>query len=184
MQKTIRLAALAAAFAAAGAQAQVYVEGSYVPTKISGDHGLSSNPKPSVFTGIIGYDLHPNLAVEGVVGLGLEKDRVTETVNGVSVHLDTKIKSSYGFYLKPRYQVTDALEVFARIGYLRSKLQITATAGAFSASESWTDGSTALGLGANYAFDKNIYLTAGYNQFYKQDGVTIKGLNLGIGYKF
>lgn len=182
MHHTVRLAAIAAAFLALGAQAQVYVEGSYVPTKMTGDPDLSSAPKPHVFTGIIGYGLHPNLAVEGLLGLGLKKDTVNEI--GTLYQVDFKIQSMYGVYLKPRYQVTDAFELFARLGYVKTKFKVNAPADSVYISGSSTEGSTAWGLGGNYAFDKNTYLTLGYNQFFKEDGLKIKGLNLGIGYRF
>ncbi len=173
MQKIISWAASALALAATGAQAQPYVEGHFVPLRITGDHGLTSNPKPGAFVGIVGYGLHPNLAIEGVLGAGIEKDRATRLVGGTEV--DTKIRSTYGFYLKPRYQINEAFEVYARIGHLRSKVQLA---------DSFTRSSTAWGLGLNYAIDRNTYITAGYNELYKKDGVSAKGLNLGVGYKF
>jgi len=171
MQKIIRVAAIAAAFVAAGAQAQVYVEGNFIPTKVSSDDS-NVTYKPSVITGIVGYGLHPNLAVEGVLGFGAQK--------GSSNGWDVKVKSTYGVYLKPRHQVNDKVEVFARVGYLKNKFE-----GSDSTSSETTDeGSAAWGLGGSYAIDKNLYLTAGYNQLYKKDGVKVTGFNFGVGYKF
>ena len=171
MQKTIRIAALAALFVAAGAQAQVYVEGNFAPTKVTVD-GYDGSFKPSALEGIVGYGLHPNFAVEGVLGFGVKK--------GSSDGIDFKIKSTYGFYLKPRYQVSDQVELFARVGYLKSKVEASDSTETLSGRE----GSTAWGLGASYAIDKNLYLTAGYNQFFKKDDVKIRGFNFGVGYKF
>ena len=186
MQKIIRVAAIAAAFVAAGAQAQVYVEGSYLPTKISGDHGMNSDPKPSAFMGIVGYDLHPNLAIEGAIGLGLGSgsSSVTDIDTNTTYNIKTKIKSSYGVYLKPRYQISDELEVFARVGYLKSKFENSISLGNISASESISEGSTAWALGGNYKLNSNLYLTAAYNQLHSKDGVKVKGLNFGVGSKF
>lgn len=169
MQNTIRFAALAALFVAASAHAQVYVEGSYAPTKVTPSDDTSY--KPSIFMATVGYGLHSNLAVEGVLGFSGKK--------GSSNGVDAKIKSTYGVYLKPRYQVNDAVEVFARVGYLKSKVEFsdepdTAT----------SQGSASWGLGGSYNIDKNLYLTAGYNQLYKKHGDKITGINFGVGYKF
>lgn len=171
MQKIIRLAALAAAFVAIGAQAQVYVEGSYIPTKITVDD-VDGAFKPHLFAGTVGYGVHPHLAIEGMLGLGTKKS----TNDGVEM----KYKSIYGVFLKPRYQLSDAVEVFARLGYAKTKLQATDSVGTGSDSSS----SVAWGLGANYAIDKDLYLTGGYNQLYKKDGFKNTGFNIGLGYKF
>lgn len=169
MLKIIRAAAIATTFVAISAQAQVYVEGNYVPTKITVG---GESVKPHIFSGIIGYDLHPNLSVEGMIGLGAKK----ATIDGT----DVKYKSAYGVYLKPRYQVSQDVEVFARIGYIKSKLELSDSTG----TESDSSSSAAWGVGGSYAIDKNLYLTAGYNQLYKKDGWKVTGFNFGVGYKF
>ena len=171
MQKIIRTAAIATAFIAGGAQAQVYVEGNYLPTKIT-DAGSNISYKPSLMTGIVGYGVHPNLALEGVLGFGVRNDTVDD--------FTVKIKSTYGVYIKPRYQVNEQVEVFARIGYLKNKF----SGSDGTTTESTTEGSTAWGVGASFAIDKNLYLTGGYNHLYKKDGVKSTGLNFGVGYKF
>ncbi len=173
LQHSLRVAVLAATLAAAGAQAEVYVEGNFVPLRITGDHGLTSDPQPSALMGIIGYGLHPNWAVEAAVGLRLEKDSANRSAGGGSVN--AQLNSTYGLYLKPRVQVSEACELFGRVGYLRSKLELA---------DSFTRSSTAWGLGLNYAIDRNTYLTVGYNELFKKDDVTVKGVNLGVGYRF
>ena len=172
MQKITHLALLAAAFVGASAHAEVYVEGNYYMGKLSGDHGYTSDPKVTSLRGIVGYGLHPNLAVEGALGYGLG----STTVDGDTL----KQKLSYGFYVKPRYQVTNELEVFARLGYLKDGGETSNSTG----SDKFTNGTTAWGLGANYAVTKNVYLSSSYGQTYKKDGMKINGLSLGVGYRF
>ena len=171
MKNIFRTTALFAALVTGGAHAQVYVEGSLVPTKITAENSDVSY-KPSILTGIVGYDLHPNLAIEGLLGFGVKK--------GSFDGWDVKVKSTYGVYLKPRYQVNDKVEVFARIGDLKNRFEGSDS----TESDRSTEGSTAWGLGGSYAIDKNLYLTAGYNQLYKKDGVKATGFNFGVGYKF
>jgi outer membrane protein X len=177
MKKITRIvcASALALAAASTAQAQSYVEGAYTPTTIKGD-GESAKLKPAMLTGVLGYGLHPNLAVEGMLGLGVKKDTF---VDGDGLN-SFKYKSAYGIYLKPRYQVNQDLEVFARIGYAQSRTQISWNGGSMTDRE----GSGSWGFGGNYAIDKNLYLTASYMNFHKKDGIKINGFNLGAGYKF
>ena len=178
MKHIARIAVTTAlALAGAAAHAQYYVEGSYNLTKISIDDP-SMKLKPAALTGFVGYDLHPNFAVEGMLGLGAGSD--SAAIPGDNVNLTAKYKSAYGVYVKPRVQVTPELELFARLGYVKSKVNFSAA----GFSESGSESSTSWGLGGNYAIDKQLYLTASYMNFYKKDGVKIDGVNLGVGYKF
>ena len=178
MKHIARIAVTTAlALAGAAAHAQFYVEGAYNATQIHVD-GVNMKLKPSALSGIVGYDLHPNFAVEGMLALGAGSD--SAMIPGDNVALTAKYKSAYGVYAKPRYQLTPELEVFARLGYLKSKLEFSAA----GYSESGSGSSTSWGLGGNYAIDKQLYLTASYMNFYKKDGLKIDGFNLGVGYKF
>ena len=73
--KLIAIAAVASAMLMMGtAQAQqaraggTYAELGYTQLKTNG-----SNAKPSALRGIVGYDFHPNVAVEGMLAFGSEK---------------------------------------------------------------------------------------------------------------
>ena len=71
--KHIARIAVTTALALAGAtaaQAQYYVEGAYTATRLK-DEG--EKIKPAMLTGVVGYGLHPHLAVEGMLGLGVKK---------------------------------------------------------------------------------------------------------------
>ena len=175
MKNIARIAVTTAlALAGAAAHAQYYVEGAYTPTTIKGD-STDIKFKPAALTGIVGYDLNPNFALEGMLGLSASSDSVTVGNDIVKA----KYKSTYGIYLKPRFQATPELELFARFGYTKAKVEFTEPNDRYTESS----GSTSWGLGGNYAIDKQLYLTASYMNFYKKDGVKIDGVNLGVGYK-
>jgi opacity protein-like surface antigen len=178
MKKFIRILSVSALLAtAAAAQAQVYVEGAYAPlTFKDSDSGLKA--KPAALVGIVGYNLHPNLDVEGFLGLGVKKSELKE--NGVATGDNADMTSSIGGFLKPKTMLTDEIEVFARLGYAQSKLKSTG----IGESESSREGSFAYGLGGNYYMNKQTYLTASYMSLYNKDNVKVAGFNFGVGYKF
>ena len=47
-----------------------------------------------------------------------------------------------------------------------------------------TDGDWAYGLGGNYYFDRNSYVSANYLRFYDKDNVKGDGITIGVGMKF
>lgn len=179
MKKASILAIACALTAAAGvAQAQVksplYVEGNV--TALTTDLGDGLKFKPRVLSAIVGYDVHPNLAVEGMVGLNAGKG--STTVSGVNTSL--KYTSAVGVFLKPHYAINPQFDVFARVGYVSTRGEFTAG----SNSTTGTDSDVAYGLGGNYNIDKNLYATLGYMVYYKKDGVKTDGFNVGVGYRF
>ena len=167
------------ATAAVASQAQVYVEGAYAPLTFKVDDGdFTVKAKPAALTGVVGYNINPNLDVEGFLGLGVKKSSVT--FQGESVPVKAEISSSIGAFLKPKFKLNDEFEVFARVGYAYSKLKLTGG----GASESASEGSFAYGLGGNYYLNKQTYLTASYMGLYNKDSVKIDGFNVGVGFKF
>jgi outer membrane autotransporter protein len=178
MKKIIRILSVSALLAtAAAAQAQVYVEGAYAPlTFKDSDFGLKA--KPAALSGVVGYNLHPNLDVEGFLGLGVKKSEFT--LNGAATGVKADISSSIGAFLKPKTMLTDEIEVFARVGYAHSKLKLTGA----GMSDSGSEGSFAYGLGGNYYMNKQTYLTASYMSLFNKDNVKATGFNFGVGYKF
>ncbi|PIM51118.1 hypothetical protein CS062_21495 [Roseateles chitinivorans] len=168
-------AIVAAALLAAGAaQAQTatanpfYGEVGYTFIKVK-DGGDSV--KPGAIRAIVGYDLHPNVALEGMFAFGVSDD----TFEGVKY----KISRSYGVFVTPKYAF-DQFEVFARLGYADSKIKASAQGESGSSSDS----SFAYGLGAKYNFDKSFYGAVDYMRFYKKDDVKADGFTLSVGYRF
>jgi opacity protein-like surface antigen len=150
----------------------------YSPLTLKDSDAPVLKAKPTVLTGIVGYEINPNVAVEGLLGLGLNKSSVT--VGGTSTNIDAKISTSYGIFVKPKVMVSNEVELFARLGYASSKLKLSTS----GASRSETESSFAYGLGGNYYLNKQTYLTASYMSLYSKDGVKATGLSIGVGYKF
>lgn len=127
--------------------------------------------------GIVGYEVHPNLAVEAMLGLGAGSDSVTG--GGETVKL--KLEHSYGVYLKPKVRVAEGLELFGRVGYARTKLKAQAVG---HGSETDSDNDVSYGLGMSYQFTKSIYGSVDYMHYYHQDDVKLEGFSLAVGYRF
>jgi opacity protein-like surface antigen len=178
MKKIARILSVSALLAtAAAAQAQVYVEGAYAPLTYK-DSDFGQKAKPAALSGIVGYNLHPNLDVEGFLGLGVKKSELKE--NGAATGAKASISSSFGAFLKPKTMLTDEIEVFARAGFAQTKVKATGNGESASSSGS----SFAYGLGGNYYMNKQTYLTASYMSLYNRDKVKVTGFNFGVGYKF
>ncbi|MGN7874248.1 porin family protein [Roseateles sp. 22389] len=163
------LLAAGAAQAQTQTQAPLYGELGYTFVKVKADGGLSA--KPGAIRGIVGYDVHPNVAIEGMLAFGVSDD----TVGGAKI----KIPHSYGLFVTPKYAF-DQFEVFGRLGYAHSKIKASDEDGSISDS----GGSFAYGLGAKYNFDKSIYGAVDYMRYYKKDGIKADGFTLSVGYRF
>lgn len=171
------LAIASASFAQSNtAQTNLYGEVGYHSFELkSGDFpGLSTNN--GVVSGIIGHKFHPNLSAE--VFLAGNVDEGSDTIGGVA--FETKIKNSFGVFLRPSTMVGEKVELFGRVGYARSKLEISAPG--ISASDS--NGSFAYGVGANYYFSDRLYGQLTYTSLYDKDDVELKGFGASIGYRF
>ena len=179
--------AIAAVFtiAAAGAQAQtqapskMYAEIGYAAISLDFTDGSDTlKAGPGALTGVLGYQLHPNLAVEGFLGLGVVKDEIE--FNGTGTGLNAKVKNTVGVFVKPGFMVSENVELFARLGYLRSKLKVSF--GGESVSDS--DTGAAYGLGVNLNLSKTSYVQANWMSYYKENGVKAQGVALAYGVRF
>lgn len=179
MKKIILAAAIGLSTLAAQAQTQSYVEVSYVNVKSSVTFGGDVvEASPGALRGMFGYDLNPNLAFEGMVAVGLKDDALK--VNGTNTVINAEIDHAIGLYLKPKAKLTDALEVFARLGYASAK----ATLSANGDSVSDTGGSASFGAGFSYTVASKTSLTLDYMQYYKKEGVKARGVSGGVSFKF
>ncbi len=161
------------ATAAVAAQAQVYVEGAFSAMTYK-DGSVSLNPY--AFSGVLGYEVSPNLAVEGLLSVGVKDDSITEQGYKVNVGLS----NAMGVFLKPKVMLSNEFEVFGRVGYAQTKMKFSSTDG--SAKDAGS--AFAYGLGANYYLDKTTYVTASYINLYDKNKQKINGFNIGVGYKF
>lgn len=173
--KIARIAAAVAFAAAAGsASAQVYGEVAY--------HGLAYDERAvarldlGALGVVAGYELHPNMAVEAMLAFGVQDDAATVAVGRVSGELDYIM----GLFAKPKFQVTDSFEIFARMGWARSEFTLHGLGGSVS-----DDGSDfAYGVGARFSIDKHVHVTGSYMNLYDKSVFKVDGWNVGLGYRF
>ncbi|WP_431102022.1 porin family protein [Roseateles noduli] len=170
-----KISAIAAALLLAGAaQAQapkpeLYGEVGY--SFITIDAG-GTDLEPGLLRGLVGWNVHPYLAVEGMLATGVKDDK--------TFGVKTKVSNAYGVYLKPKYDFGNGFEVFGRLGYVHTKIK--SSFGNESGSDS--DGDVSYGVGVSYAFNKQWYGALDYTSYYNKDSVKATGVTLGVGYRF
>lgn len=164
---------------AISAQAQTYAEigytsASYEETVL----GYNAKASPSALRGFFGYEINPNLSLEGMIANGLSDANVSGlgNVSGLSL----KIDNVYGIYAKPKFQFTPSLEGFLRIGYAHINGSVTYQGISTSSSGSSLSG----GLGLSYAVDSKLSLNIDTMSYYNKDSTTASGVTIGLGYKF
>jgi opacity protein-like surface antigen len=172
--------ASAVAIACTGVQAQFSGELGYAPTTITiKDSGDKIKTKPSAIRGLLGYELHPNLAVEGMLAFGLSDSDVS--LNGRTVPtVNIKIDSVTGIYLKPKMKLSDAFEVFARLGFADMKIKASAP----RYSESGSESGSSYGAGLSYAITSNYSVSADYMNYIDKNGGKADGWTVGLRFKF
>ncbi|HET8747528.1 MAG TPA: porin family protein [Ramlibacter sp.] len=183
--KRIAIAAAAALVMVGAAQAQtrapLYGEIGYSFLEVK-DEGFKANPQ--AIRGIVGYEFHPNVAVEGMLMFGTTEDG--ETVNDPflgPVDLDVKVRNAFGLFVKPKMDFGN-IEAFGRLGWARTKLRATASVPGASASGSDSDSSLAFGVGANYRFNPRMSVGLDWMRYNKDGSTKVQGWTVNFGYRF
>lgn len=177
MKRLIPLFAMATlAAGTASVQAQgLYGEVGYTPLKLeSSVGGLDFSSSPSNVRGIIGFELNNNLAVEGMLGLNAQDSTVK--VNGINSGVKAEVDNMVGVFVKPKIQVGPGLELFGRVGAARTQLSV--------GGETDSAASVAYGLGASFQLNDALSLNADYMTYHDKDDTTLRGVTVGVGYKF
>lgn len=178
------LVSIAAVFAFASAHAQevtpkLYAEIGYTQLNAKdADAGSSTKFSPKAVTGVFGYQFTPNMAVEGLLGFGAGKGKVK--FNGMDTGVDGKVKTAVGVFFKPSVAVSDSIDLFGRVGWVRTELELSAAG--VSASDSGND--LAYGVGASFNLSKTSYVQASWTNYYKKDGLKIDGFAVAYGMRF
>jgi hypothetical protein len=125
----------------------------------------------------LGKNMSKDYALEGVYANGMsDSSSADKTVN-------VRLASSYGLYVKPKMAISDAFELFARVGYFNYKANSTVPSDA-TQNSSASGTSLSYGLGASMKIANNIYGNLDWMQMYKKEGTDIKSMGLSVGYKF
>lgn len=182
--KNISLIAAAALLAAGAVNAQVNKP---VTGGVYGELGFSglnadidtSRRRESLnglgWRGVLGWNAHPNLAVEAMLGRFGRRAEV--------VDIDTRVELTHavGAYIKPKYQFNDRFEVFARVGYGDVNLKaVSRRAGRVP----HVSGGFTWGVGVTYNFTPNFYSSTDYTSHYDKGDVSVSSTTLSFGYRF
>jgi hypothetical protein len=141
-------------------------------------YGISS--RPVMIRAIAGYDFHPNLGVEAMLGLGMRGG------NGVGYYgsaYNVSAGSMIGAYAKPRINMGD-IELFGRLGVTNTSSSVRGYTG--------TDGGASFSYGAGLRYktqwaamgNRDISLNADYMSNYSGSGLKYTGLTVGAGLQF
>jgi opacity protein-like surface antigen len=181
MKTFSKILVLAAMTAATAVNAQTYGEIGYTTTTAKENidrNGLKASL--AAIRGILGYELNPNLAIEGMVAFGMGDSIVK--INGQSLStFKTEIDSAIGLYLKPKTKLNEQVELFGRVGF--SRVKGTASLVGYG-SDTSSDSSFSYGAGLNYAINPTTSLNADYMSYVNKDGFTVNGFTFGLGFKF
>ena len=153
-----------------------------------GNLSLSYDDDYSAIMMQAGYKFNPYVAVEGRYWAGLTDNSFT--VGGNTFDSDA---TAWGLYVKPMYPVTEALDIYALLGYGSASMngvQIDGLTRDFDIDGfSW-------GIGAAYSFTDNFAVFVDYVDFQDDDiqfsGINTTGtfdhafdsINLGVTYQF
>lgn len=207
MKRLTLIALLASASIAPAFAGDVYVLGAVGQSKFSADKGAidqelvhagatslasSLDENDTAYKIQLGYQLTPNLAIEGgYVDLG--KAGYSASYTGGAAQGSVKA-SGINIAALGILPLNDSFSVFARLGTIRAKVEASASAtgpgGAASGSVSSTDWKANWGIGASYNVTRQFGVRLEYEQFHKlgDSGTTGEGdvnlLSLGLSWKF
>ncbi len=194
MTKSTKIIVLALVLAAtASVQAQqkgqgsgLYGELAISPIKLDIDDGAQSKAGYNVnsLRAVLGQKIHPNLSVEGMLGLGLGDDTKTVVVSNITAKSTVKVNNFMGAYLRAHTHLTPELEVFGRAGVARMTMRATVVAGNMSEKTEFTDNSFSYGLGMNYNLNKTTYVGLDVTRYNTDGKSKVQGVALTAGYRF
>jgi outer membrane protein W len=179
--------------AAASVQAQqkgqgsgLYGELAISPIKLDLDDGAQSKAGYNVnsLRAVLGQKIHPNLSVEGMLGMGLGDDTKTAVVSNITAKSTVKVSNFMGAYLRAHTYLTPELEVFGRAGVARMTMRATVVAGNMSEKTDFTDNSFSYGLGMNYNLNKTTYVGLDVTRYNTDGKSKVQGVALTAGYRF
>lgn len=179
MKKLLPLLAASALLAFGPAHAQQMRMGSAYGELGISQFDVSGNgfsAEPTVLRGIVGAELHPNVAVEGMLGFGVKDD----SASVLGLPIDVEVKHTWGLFAKPKVMLADRVELYGRLGYARTKVE----ASGLGLNRTDTEGDFAYGLGANINITPRAYAGLDWMQYYDKDGVKADGLTLSVGMRF
>ena len=132
---------------------------------------------------VFGKELGKNLAIEGMYASGINSSDKTTLISTYNSQI--KLTSMYGVYLKPKYNISENINVFARIGFAQSTIDGNTYDGtSLASSGNATASATSYGVGTSYKLNDKFNLNLDYMSYYNKNSIDINAVTLGVGYKF
>lgn len=125
---------------------------------------------------IVGAKLMENISLEGMAGFGVSDGSLT--ISGINV--TGRVDSTVGIYSKYTLKLSDAFDLYGRIGFANTKLTVSVPG--LSLSDS--GGDISYGIGASVKITETIKATLDYMSYYRKDGITADGITFGLGFSF
>lgn len=134
----------------------------------SGNLSLSYDDDYSAIMLQAGYKFNPYVAVEGRYWAGLTDNSFT--VGGNTFDSDA---TAWGLYVKPMYPVTDALDIYALLGYGSASMNGVVIDGL---TRDFDIDGFSWGIGAAYSFTDSFAVFVDYVDF-QDDDISFRGIN-------
>lgn len=176
---------VAAALGSMQAQAQAPLQGWYAGLGVGqatlDDPGIGFidfDDQDTAYTARLGWRFHRNMAIElNYFRLGDYAFRTN--VGGVSVGGEAKAKSLGVSFVG--ILPLDRFDLYGRVGYARSELEASASAGGFSASDKERENEWFAGVGGRWNFAPNMGLFA---ELQRNDKLEIDSYFVGLDFRF
>ncbi len=165
----IGAAACSAALLAATPAAAYEFGLSYVPLKVKTPEG---NFEPELLRATLSQEVHRYLDAELMLGAKLQD----APVSGGAGQVQGEVQYHAGFYLKPKIQLAPRVQVFARVGYGRTKLAVEEGAQAKS--------DLGYGLGTSIGLSSNTAVVLDVMRYHDKDNISVRGASLGLSFRF
>lgn len=179
----VALSAVMASGAACAQQAGFYGGASLVRADIKPDEG-GNTYTPTAIALTLGNQIDKHIAAELRVGFSMSSDSGKETIQGVPVDVDVKLKDYMGVYVKGFVPITLSGALYGVGGYTSAKTQATLKANGQSASTTENDSSLAFGVGGSFAINRMNFITIEWMRLLSGDDYKINTLSAGFNMRF
>jgi len=142
---------------------------------------IGVSARPVIARAVVGYDLHPMLAIEGMLGFGLGGAGISG-VYGTAYNLSTG--TLFGAYAKPRLRIGGETEVFGRLGFANTGSSVRGYTGTTSGAGLSYGLGFKTGTGLTSLGNRPISVSADYMSYYSGSGVKFNGFTVSAGMRF
>lgn len=196
MKKILTVCAVAAAFAAGSASAQVYVGGGFGSSSVSGFDGSGLGIAPNIISGgnasktstkiYLGYQFSPNWAAEAQYGALGSRNLSVRTPAGVVLPLNGSYSASqFSIAAVGTLPLSSSFSVLGKLGISNNALKLTLP----GTTDRGTSNALMMGFGVAYNFTPAASVRVEYENFGKLTkengfGGAVRGSNFSVSLKY